>query len=169
VLVVLLLIAYVLVRKAFLRLSERISIEIDQRLVSALARGKSKPGGPQEEARDQLVSARALAQIERLARLMDSAISLPVVGGIGLDALLGLFPVAGDVISAGVSLHLIRRSLEFGLPRSLITKMIANSLTDVLLGLIPVVGDIADVAYRGNSRNVALLKEYLRQRGSRAA
>ena len=34
---------------------------------------------------------------------MDSAVDLPVIGPVGLDALLGLFPLAGDAVAAAVS------------------------------------------------------------------
>jgi hypothetical protein len=106
-------------------------------------------------------------RIERLARLMDTAIRLPVIGRVGLDALLGLFPVVGDVSSAAIGLSLVARSLKYGLPRELIARMLANVLVDVLLGAVPVVGDLADIWYKANMRNVALLREYLeRTRGN---
>ena len=99
--------------------------------------------------------------IERLARIMDSAVNLPVVGPVGLDALLGLFPVAGDAIAAVVSISLIARSLKYGIPRDIIAKMLANVLVDLLVGAVPGVGDLADIWFRANARNVALLREYL--------
>ncbi len=102
-------------------------------------------------------------RIERLARLLDSAVTLPVFGPVGLDALLGLFPFVGDATSAAVALSLVSRSLKYGIPRKLITKMLANVLVDLLLGAVPVVGDVADIWYRANRRNVKLLKEYLEQ------
>jgi uncharacterized protein DUF4112 len=92
---------------------------------------------------------------------MDSAIKLPIVGGVGLDALLGLVPVAGDAASAAVSVSIIARSIRYGIPREIITKMLANVLVDLLLGAVPIVGDLADMWFKANERNVALLKEYL--------
>jgi hypothetical protein len=99
--------------------------------------------------------------IERVAKVMDSAVKLPVIGGVGLDALLGLVPVAGDAASAAVSVSLIAKSVRYGIPREIITKMLANVLVDLLLGIVPVVGDLADMWFKANERNVALLKEYL--------
>jgi hypothetical protein len=99
--------------------------------------------------------------IERLARTMDSAVRLPIIGGVGLDSLLGLVPVAGDLTSAAVSISLIARSVRYGIPREIITKMLANVLVDLLLGAVPIVGDLADLWFKANIRNVALLKEYL--------
>jgi hypothetical protein len=99
--------------------------------------------------------------IERTARLMDSAVTLPIVGPVGLDALLGLFPVAGDALSAAVSVSLIARSLKYGVPPEIIARMLGNVLIDMLLGAVPVVGDLGDILFRANLRNVALLREYL--------
>jgi hypothetical protein len=72
--------------------------------------------------------------IERIARLMDDAIEVPILGRVGLDAVLGLFPVAGDATSAAVSLMLIARSIKYGVPRDIIARMLANVLVDLLLG-----------------------------------
>jgi hypothetical protein len=113
-------------------------------------------GVPEDAARREFVDS-----IERIARLMDGAVRLPIVGPVGLDAVLGLFPVAGDVISGGVSVYLIARSLKYGVPHEVIARMLANVLFDVLIGAVPVAGDVADMWFRANTRNVAILREYL--------
>jgi hypothetical protein len=104
--------------------------------------------------------------IERLARVMDGAIKVPVIGPVGLDALLGLFPVAGDVTSAIVSVLLIGRSIKYGVPPEIIARMLGNVLFDFLIGALPVAGDLADMWFRANLRNVALLREYLAAQSS---
>lgn len=100
--------------------------------------------------------------IERVARMMDSAIKIPIIGPVGLDALLGLFPVAGDATSAAISVMIIARSIKYGVPREIIARMLGNVLLDLLLGSIPVAGDLADIWFRANLRNVKLLREYLK-------
>jgi len=64
-----------------------------------------------------------------------------------------------------VSLTLIIRGLQFGIPRELVAKMLVNVLMDLLLGAVPLVGDVADVWFRANARNVALMKEFLEGHG----
>jgi hypothetical protein len=113
-------------------------------------------GISEDEARRQFAQS-----IERVARIMDSAVKLPIVGPVGLDAVLGLFPVAGDTIAAVISISLIAKSLKYGIPREIIARMLANVLIDLLMGAVPVVGDVADMWFRSNARNVALLREYL--------
>jgi len=113
-------------------------------------------GISEDEARREFVRS-----IERTAFLMDAAVRVPVLGPIGLDAVLGLFPVAGDVLSAAISVSLIARSLKYGVPHELIARMLANVLLDMLIGALPIAGDVADIWFRANLRNVALLREYL--------
>jgi hypothetical protein len=99
--------------------------------------------------------------IDRYARLMDSAVRLPVLGPVGLDAALGLVPGVGDVAAGVLSMMLVARSLRYGPPPALVSKMLANVLTDVVLGAIPVVGVLADIWFRANERNAALMRDYL--------
>ena len=113
-------------------------------------------GMSEEQARREFADS-----IERIARLMDSAVKIPILGPVGLDAVLGLFPVAGDVTSAAVSVMLIARSVKYGVPREIIARMLGNVLFDLLVGAIPIAGDLADIWFRANARNVALLREYL--------
>lgn len=113
-------------------------------------------GRPEDEVRREFAQS-----IERTARIMDSAIRLPLLGPVGLDALLGLFPVAGDAVSAAVSVSLIAKSLKYGVPHDIIARMLANVLIDMLLGAVPVAGDVVDMWFRANSRNVELLRTYL--------
>ena len=110
----------------------------------------------EEQARRQFAQS-----IERTARLMDAWVKLPVVGPVGLDALLGLFPVVGDTLAAAISISLIARSLKYGIPSEIIARMLGNVLFDLLLGAIPGVGDVADMWFRSNLRNIELLREYL--------
>ena len=95
---------------------------------------------------------------------MDSAIRLPVLGPVGLDALISMVPVVGDLAAGALSLTLVARSLRYGPPAALVSKMLANVLTDMLLGAIPVVGVLADIWFKANERNATLMREYLQQR-----
>ncbi len=98
-------------------------------------------------------------QIDRLAKIMDSAITLPIIGRVGLDAVLDLIPVFGNFAGAAVSLTLIARTLQYGPPPSLVSKMLSNVLVDVLLGAIPVIGPLVDIWFKANDRNAALMRD----------
>lgn len=99
--------------------------------------------------------------VEQLSQLMDSRFSIPGTNiRFGMDPILSLFPVFGDLISFVISGALIYTMRNHGASRNVVIKMILNSTLDTLIGTIPLVGTIFDVFYRSNDRNVKLLKEH---------
>jgi hypothetical protein len=117
---------------------------------------KITPGGPEE----------SVARLEAVGRLMDGAFVLPGTNiRLGLDAIIGLVPVAGDVISGLVSSYLIWEARQLGAPRWLIARMMANTFLDTTLGVIPLVGDAFDLMFRANMKNMALLRRHMEKRG----
>lgn len=99
-----------------------------------------------------------------IARLLDSAVGVPGTPiRIGLDAVLGLIPGAGDMAGAVLSGYIVVTGLRSGVPRAVIWRMLANVGIDTLLGSVPVVGDLFDVAYKSNIKNVELLERHAAQ------
>ena len=97
-----------------------------------------------------------------LTRLMDSAIEVPMLRTtVGLDALLGLVPVAGDLLSAAIGVYLITQARELGASRWLQAKMIRNLVVDAAVGSVPLAGDVFDVYFRAHRRNLKLLQAEL--------
>ncbi|OAD79254.1 hypothetical protein PHYBLDRAFT_75465 [Phycomyces blakesleeanus NRRL 1555(-)] len=80
---------------------------------------------------------------------------------VGLDGIIGLVPVIGDLVGAVFSLHLIWMACQIRLPRYIIFQMLLNVLADFLIGLVPVVGDILDTMFRCNIRNAQMLEKHL--------
>jgi hypothetical protein len=108
----------------------------------------------------------SLVRLEALARLMDGAFVLPGTNiRFGLDGIIGLVPVAGDMIAGLVSTYLVWEARQLGAPRWLIARMLANVFLDTTLGSIPVVGDAFDVLFRANMKNMALLRRHLERKG----
>ena len=111
-------------------------------------------------------SEQSMARVEALARLMDGAIGIPGTNiRMGLDALIGLVPVAGDMVSAIISSYLIWEARQLGAPRWLIARMVTNTFLDTTIGAIPVVGDAFDVMFRANMKNMALLRKHMEKKG----
>ncbi len=92
---------------------------------------------------------------------MDRVIPLPIIGGVGLDAVLGLFPVAGDVASLAISSTIIFRAAKLGAPPELLARLIAIQCIDLAIGAVPVIGDLADAGYKANQKSVDLLREWI--------
>ncbi|MDP9142469.1 MAG: DUF4112 domain-containing protein, partial [Pseudomonadota bacterium] len=81
----------------------------------------------------------------------------------GLDALIGLVPVLGDVVGFAVGGWFLLEGARVGAPPTVLARMAGNIVLDALIGFVPVVGDIADVAFKANRRNARLLGEHLDQ------
>ena len=104
---------------------------------------------------------KALLRAQKLANLTDSKVRIPFIGvRVGLDFLIGLIPVIGDVIMIGVSLSIVGMAKSIQVPRSLRIKMLRNIGIDFLLGLIPFVGDVVDLFYKSNQRNVRIMEKW---------
>ena len=113
---------------------------------------------------DAATERRYLAQIDLLARVMDRLVPLPVVGGVGLDFVLGLFPVAGDVASMLVSSVVIVRAAQLGAPPEVLSRLLAMQVLDVALGAVPALGDLFDIGYQADQRSAALIREWIETR-----
>ena len=108
----------------------------------------------------------SVARIEALSKLMDSAFQIPGTNTrLGLDAIIGLVPVVGDLISQAVSSYIIWEARKLGVSRFTIARMIGNTLLDTAVGSIPFAGDAFDVFFRANMKNLALLKTHLARHG----
>jgi hypothetical protein len=101
-----------------------------------------------------------LQRLRRLARVMDARWGIGPVG-IGLDSILGLVPVAGDVSTAATGLYVLWVARELGVPRSTQVRMALTTALDLLLGLVPIAGDLADAVLKANMRNVRLIEKHL--------
>jgi hypothetical protein len=102
-----------------------------------------------------------LERLDALAALMDSAIAIPGTNiRFGADALVGLIPGIGDLVTAGVASLIILEARRMGAPTHVVARMIGNVALDALVGAIPVVGDLFDVAFRANLRNMRLLRKH---------
>ena len=99
--------------------------------------------------------------IKRLVYLLDEQFRLPGTNfRFGLDPLMNLFPVVGDmtgfVISAGLLLAMARK----GASNKLVVLMSINIFIDAIIGGIPLIGQVFDFFFKANSRNLRLLKEH---------
>jgi hypothetical protein len=161
------IVGYLVARWLFIRAAERMAREVDRRVGAAAARTFTHLANYAEATGIPLDEASRFfgAHIERLARLMDSAITLPIIGKVGLDAALSLVPVVGSLAGTVVSLTLIARMLRYGPPSALVSKMLANVVVDLVLGSIPFVGFFADIWFKSNDRNAALMRAFLDKRG----
>lgn len=106
-----------------------------------------------------------LTELESVARLLDTKWRIPFTSiRFGLDAVVGLVPVLGDLATGLVSAYILFRALSLGIPAPLFARMVFNVLFDTLVGSIPILGSIFDVFFKSNIRNMALLRRHLETR-----
>jgi hypothetical protein len=103
----------------------------------------------------------AEARISRVTQLLDELIGVPGTPiKVGLDPVIGLIPVVGDAVAAGVGAWVIAEAARFGIPRVVLGRMVLNLLVDLGIGAIPILGDIYDALFRSNSRNLELFRRH---------
>lgn len=104
-----------------------------------------------------------LADVEALARWLDYAFALPGGFRFGVGGIIGLVPGIGDVLDALLSLYIVLRAIQLGVPRVALARMLVNVGIEALAGSVPFLGDLFDVAFKANRRNYQLLKSHLLQ------
>ncbi|QEA15924.1 DUF4112 domain-containing protein [Novosphingobium ginsenosidimutans] len=101
-------------------------------------------------------------RVEALERLLEGMIEIPVLRRkVGLDAIAGVIPIAGDLVTAAMGLYLVWEARNLGMPRWQLWRMIANVGLDTAVGAIPVAGDLFDLLYRSNTRNLRIIRKHL--------
>jgi hypothetical protein len=103
-----------------------------------------------------------LARLDALAKLLDVAFILPGTNiRYGIDGIIGLIPVIGDLITTAISLWLVREARALGAPWHVTARMLANVALEGTVGMIPVAGDAFDALFRANIRNMRLLRHWM--------
>jgi Domain of unknown function (DUF4112) len=114
----------------------------------------------------RLTREQRLARFEAIAKLLDVAFVVPGTNiRYGIDGLIGLVPVIGDIVTTAISLWLVREARELGAPWYLTARMLGNVALDGVVGMVPFAGDAFDVMFRANMRNVRLLRRWLEKQG----
>ena len=101
-------------------------------------------------------------RVEALEKVLERAFVIPgTKQPVGLDALAGLIPVAGDLVAAALGLYLVWEARNLGMSKWQIWRMVGNLGVDTALGAVPLVGDAFDFLFRSNTRNLKIIKKHL--------
>ena len=101
-------------------------------------------------------------RIEAMERLLERLFIVPGINRpVGLDTLIGVVPVAGDLVGAGLGAWMVWEARNLGLSKFKLARMAGNVGLDTMIGLVPFVGDVADFLFRSNTRNLRMLKRHL--------
>jgi hypothetical protein len=106
-----------------------------------------------------------LKSVQKRAHYLDKGFSICGMR-FGWAFIIGLLPLVGDFADIGLNYYLVlRKARQADLPGWLVRRMLTNNLVSAGVGFVPVAGDVVLAMYKANSRNAALLEEFLRIRG----
>jgi hypothetical protein len=101
-------------------------------------------------------------RIEAVERLMERSFTVPGTRlPVGLDSIIGLVPVAGDILAAAIGLYCVWEARNLGMSKWQVARMTANIGVDTLVGAVPLAGDLFDFMFRSNTRNLRIIRKHL--------
>ena len=101
-------------------------------------------------------------RIEAMEALLERMFVIPGINRpVGLDVILDLVPVAGDLVAAALGAWIVWEARNLGMSRWQQARMLGNVGFDALLGAIPWIGAIPDFFFRSNSRNLKIIRRHL--------
>jgi len=102
-----------------------------------------------------------IADVEALARWLDYAFTLPGGFRYGLSGIIGLIPGVGDILDGLLSMYILLRAVQLGIPQVTLARMVLNIGIETVGGTIPFLGALFDTVFKANRRNYHLLKRHL--------
>lgn len=101
-------------------------------------------------------------RIEAMEQVLERSFVIPGINRpVGLDAIIGLVPVVGDIIAMGMGVYIVWEARNLDMPKWKLLRMAGNIAVDSAVGAVPVVGDLFDFLFRSNSRNLKIVKKHL--------
>lgn len=101
-------------------------------------------------------------RIEAMEGLLEGLFTIPGTSRrVGLDSLVGLIPVVGDVATAAMGAWIVWEARNLGMSKWQVTRMAANVGFDTLVGAIPFAGDLFDFVFKSNTRNLRIIRKHL--------
>ena len=101
-------------------------------------------------------------RIEMMEAVLEGLFVIPgTKRRVGMDSLIGLVPVVGDIATAAMGAWIVWEARNLGLSKWQLTRMAANVGVDTLVGAIPFAGDIFDFLYKSNTKNLRIIRKHL--------
>jgi hypothetical protein len=101
-------------------------------------------------------------RVEAMEALLERAFVVPGTSyRVGLDAVIGLVPVVGDLITTAMGAWIVWEGRNLGMSKFHLMRMAGNVGVDAVIGAVPLVGDLFDLAFRSNTRNLKILKRWI--------
>lgn len=101
-------------------------------------------------------------RVEALEKMLEGLFTIPgIKHRVGLDSIVGLIPVIGDISTAAMGAYIVWEARNLGLPKWRLAQMAANVGIDTAIGAIPLVGDAFDLFWKSNTKNLRIIRKHL--------
>lgn len=101
-------------------------------------------------------------RIEAMEAMLEGLFVIPGTNRrVGLDSLVGLIPVIGDLATAAMGAWIVWEARNLGMPKWQLARMAANVGFDTLVGAIPFAGDVFDFLFKSNTKNLRIIRRHL--------
>ena len=101
-------------------------------------------------------------RIEAMEAMLEGLFVIPGTNRrVGLDSLVGLIPVVGDLATAAMGAWIVWEARNLGMPKWQLARMAANVGFDTLVGAIPFAGDVFDFLFKSNTKNLRIIRRHL--------
>jgi hypothetical protein len=101
-------------------------------------------------------------RVAAMEKLLERSLVIPGINmPIGLDVLIGLVPVVGEILTTAMGAYILWEARNLGLPKWKLARMGLNILFDTAIGAIPLVGDAADLVFRSNTKNLRIILSHI--------
>jgi hypothetical protein len=101
-------------------------------------------------------------RVEAMEAMLEGLFVIPGTNRrVGLDSLVGLIPIVGDLATAAMGAWIVWEARNLGMSKWQITRMAANVGIDTVVGAIPFAGDLFDFLYKSNTKNLRIIHKHL--------
>eukprot|EP01134_Creolimax_fragrantissima_P000024 CFRG0024T1 len=105
---------------------------------------------------------RRLIVVRRWSKSLDTCVRVPFTKWtFGIDPVIGLIPVIGDLVGAGLGSMIIVLAAKWSLPKRALLRMTFNQGLDCVIGLVPFVGDMFDFLFKASRKNLLIIENYI--------
>ena len=109
-------------------------------------------------------------RVEAMERVLERLVTIPgTKQSVGLDVILDVVPVVGDIAAAALGSYIVWEAKNLGMSKWQMARMTGNVGVNWLLGLFSVIPVVPDFFFRSNSRNLKIIKKHLEKHHAAAA
>jgi Domain of unknown function (DUF4112) len=92
---------------------------------------------------------------------LDTKFEGPFGWRFGVDPLIGLIPILGDLVTVCFSIYILISSFLLGCSYAVFLRMLLNIAIEFVVELVPGLGQVFDFFWKANTKNMQLLDQHM--------